>query len=335
MPRPTESIALTGQVKEGAEERIRIPGDAFLEESFLDILASPTALSGLKGSLEYLKDYPYYCLEQRLSAVLPYLVASKVIFDFKLSPMEESAVRKLVQTTLLDVSSYQKEDGGFGLWPDANWTSPYLTCYGVFALLKARETGYEIDASRLDQAAQFLSDWLREDFGSRQHPYEVRGWNTTRAFALYDLALLGRPEPAYAEKLFAERDDLSIFGRALLLKALYYGKGTLRARNVLLDELLNMVKITPAEAHFEESESLGLEWVYSSNLRTTAFVLQTLVEIGSDHPLIPQIATWIVDKRSSGHWHSTQENFYVFYGLNDFFRTYEKESPDFYFQDHS
>ena len=332
LPRPTESVALSGQVKDAAEERVRIPGDAFLEESFLDVQASPTALSGLKGSLDYLKDYPYLCLEQRVSAVLPYLVASKVIFDFKLSPLEEPAVRKLVQVTLRDVYGYQKEEGAFGLWPDGNWTSPYITCYGVFALVKAREAGYEIDASRLDQAAQFLVDWLREDFGSGRHPYEVWGWKTTRAFALYVLALLGRPEPAYAERLFAERDDLPIFGRALLLKALHYGKGTLRAQNMLLDELLNMVKVTPADAHFEEGEAAGLEWVYSSNLRTTAFVLQTLIEIGSDHPLVPQIARWIVDKRRSGHWHSTQEDFYVFYALNDFFRTYEKERPDFAFK---
>jgi uncharacterized protein YfaS (alpha-2-macroglobulin family) len=332
LPRPTESVALSGQVKDAAEERIRIPGDAFLEESFLDVQASPTALSGLKGSLDYLKNYPYLCLEQRLSAVLPYLVASKVIFDFKLSPMEEPAVRKFVHVMLRDVYGYQKEEGAFGLWPDGNWTSPYLTCYSIFALVKAREAGYEIDASRLDQAAQFLVDWLREDFGSGRHLYEVRSWKTTRAFALYDLALLGRPEPAYAEKLFAERDDLPVFGRALLLKALHYGKGTLRAQNMLLDELLNMVKVTPADAHFEEGESAGLGWVYSSNLRTTAFVLQTLIEIGSDHPLVPQIARWIVDKRRSGHWHSTQENFYVFYALNDFFRTYEKERPDFAFK---
>ena len=332
LPRPKESVALSGQVKDAAEERVRIPGDALLDESFLDVQASPTALSGLKGSLDYLKDYPYACLEQRLSAVLPYLVASKVIFDFKLSPMEESVVRKFVQATLRDVYGYQKEEGAFGLWPDGHRTSPYLTCYGVFALLKAREAGYEVDASRLDQAAQFLSDWLREDYGSGGHPYEVRGWKTTRAFALYDLALLGRPEQAYAEKLFAERDDLPIFGRALLLKALHYGKGTLRAQSMLLDELLNMVKVTPADAHFEEGEASGLEWVYSSNLRTTAFVLQTLIEIGSDHPLVPQIARWIVEKRRSGHWHSTQENFYVFYALNDFFRTYEKERPDFAFK---
>ena len=331
-PRPTETVALSGQVKDAVEERLRVPGDAFLEESFLDVQVSPTALSGLKGSLDYLKDYPYLCLEQRLSAVLPYLVASKVIFGFKLSPMEEPAVRKFVQATLRDIYGYQKEEGAFGLWPDGNWTSPYLTCYGVFSLLKAREAGYEIDASRLDQAAQFLVDWLREDFGSGGNPYEVRGWKTTRAFALYDLALLGRPEPAYAERLFAEREDLPVFGRALLLKALHYGKGTLRAQNMLLDELLNMVKVTPADAHFEEGESAGLEWIYSSNLRTTAFVLQTLIEIGSDHPLVPQIAKWIIDKRRSGHWHSTQENFYVFYALNDFFRTHEKESPDFAFK---
>jgi uncharacterized protein YfaS (alpha-2-macroglobulin family) len=330
--RRLETIALTGEVGDMVEERLEIPESAYPEESRLKLRVSPTALSGLEGAMNYLREYPYFCLEQRVSAMLPYLVAAKVIFDLKLGPLDEPGARRYVRSALRDIYACQKDDGGFGLWPDSAWTSPYATCYALFALIKAKESGYDVVAFRIDQAAQYLKDWLREDFDPRKAPLSRGTWAATRAFALYDFALLGRPDPAYAEKLMAERQGMPLFGRAFLLKALRAGRGARRSQDLLLSELLNLIKVAPAEAHFEEGEDPGLQWVYSSNLRTTALILQTLIETGIENPLIPQIARWIVAKRESGHWRSTQEDLYVLCALNDYYGAYEAGSPDLGFR---
>ncbi len=330
--RSLETVALTGVVEDRAEERLKIPENAYPEDGRLDLRVSPTALSGLQGALNYLREYPYLCLEQRISAMLPYLVAAQVIFDLKLGPLDEPGARRYVRSALRDIYACQKDEGGFGLWPDSAWTSPYATCYALFALVKAKESGYDVVPFRIDQAAQYLKDWLREDFDPRKAPLSRGTWAATRAFALYDLALLGRPEPAYAERLMAERQEMPLFGRALLLKALRAGRGARRSQDLLLSELLNLVKVAPAEAHFEEGDDPGLQWVYSSNLRTTAIILQTLLETGVENPLIPQIARWIVAKRESGHWRSTQEDLYALSALNDYYAAYETGSPDFGFR---
>ena len=330
--RPLETVALTGAVDDRAEERLKIPESPYPEETRLDLRVYPTALSGLKGALDHLREYPYLCLEQRVSAMLPYIVASQVIFDLALGPLDEPAARRYVRSALRDIYACQKDDGGFGLWPDSVWVSPYATCYALFALIKAKESGYDVVPFRIDQAAQYLKDWLREDFDPRRAPLSRGTWAATRAFALYDLALLGRPDPAYAEKLMAERQEMPLFGRALLLKALRAGRGARRSEDLLLSELLNLVKVSPTEAHFEEGEDPSLLWVYSSNLRTTALILQTLIETGVENPLIPQIARWVVAKRESGHWRSTQEDLYGLYALNDYYRAYEAESPDLGFR---
>lgn len=101
------------------------------------------------------------------------------------------------------------------------------------------------------------------------------------------------------------------------------------AQNALIQEFLNKIKVTPSLAHFEEEDDVGMAWIYSSNTRTTAMILQTLIEVGQDHPLLPAVARWLVEKRKAGHWHSTQENFYVFYALNDFLGKQESVAPDF------
>ncbi len=332
LDRPLETVALTGAVGDRAEERLKIPESPYPKEIRLNLRVSPTAISGLEGALDHLREYPYLCLEQRVSAMLPYLVASKVVFDLELGPLDEPAARRYVRSALRDIYACQKDEGGFGLWSDSAWVSPYATCYALFALIKAKESGYDVVPFRIDQAAQYLRDWLREDFDPRRAPLNRETWAATRAFALYNLALLGLPEPAYAERLTVERQGMPLFGRAFLFKALRIGRGSPRSQDLLLSELLNPVKITSTEAHFEESNDASLDWVYSSNLRTTALILQTLIESGVENPLIPQIARWIVAKRESGHWRSTQEDFYVLYALNDYYRVYEAGKPDFGFR---
>jgi hypothetical protein len=329
LPRPTESVATFDRVtEESKEEKVTIPETIYADQSLIEVQAAASALAGLSGSVDYLTNYPYYCLEQRLSSILPYLVAPQVIRDFKLSLLEARDIKRLVQNTLKEIYGCQKESGGFGLWPDAPFESPFVSCYAVFALMKAQSAGYEVDGIRLDRALMYLRNILKlQPDASR--PYSPPSWKTTQAFALYDLALAGRPEPAYAEKLYRERENLSLFGRAYLLKALHFGNGTLAAQTTLLEELLNKIKVTPSNAHFEEDDESGLRWIYTSNARTSAVILQALVEIGSENPSLPAVAKWLIEKRKSGCWQSTQENFFVFYALNDFYQAYEKTKPDF------
>ena len=112
----------------------------------------------------------------------------------------------MIRDTLREVYACQKDNGGFSLWSDSAFDSPYVSAYAVFALLKAYEAGVPIDKSRLESGLDYLRTILRTKFDPAAYPYERRGWATVQAFALYDLALAGRPEAAYAEKLFQERE---------------------------------------------------------------------------------------------------------------------------------
>ena len=329
LPRSAETIALSGETDQFAEEKIQPPAPFYADESRLEVTASATALSGLKGSLDYLTDYPYACLEQRVSSVLPYLLAPAVIEDFGLSKLGRDEIQAHVRKKIQEFYAFQRDDGSFGTWPDSDRSSPYVSCYAVFALFKARQAGYSIDEVRLKNAVDFLSDLLRQDPGSQDGAYLPDASKTIQAFALYDLALLNRAEPAYAEKLFLERQDLSLFGRTLLFKALHLGKGAPQSRSQILQELLNAAKVTATSAHFEEDPGRGGEWIFQSNLRTTAFILQALLETGADHPLMPGVARWLVEKGRTGEWRSTQDNLYAFYALNDYYEKFERVTPDF------
>jgi uncharacterized protein YfaS (alpha-2-macroglobulin family) len=328
LPRQQETVALFGETAVSAEEKVVIP-ELYPADSRFEVQASATALSGLKESLAYLTDYPYLCLEQRLSAMLPYVLAPDVIKDFKLSRMTPKEWREFVKTTIERIYEYQKDSGGFGLWQDSRYESPYLTCYAVFGLIQARQAGYNVNGDNLNRGIDYLKQLLREKDPLKKYPYSLQGLQTTLAFALYDLAMAGQPEHAYVSKLFGDRDKLTVFGKAMLLKAMHAGQGSSPDERTLLQELANKIKVTVSQAHFEDEEGRADSWIFSSNLRTTAYILQSMLEVGFDDPLLPEVARWIVQKQKAGRWLTTQENIYAFYALNTFYKTHEKVRPDF------
>jgi uncharacterized protein YfaS (alpha-2-macroglobulin family) len=329
LPRPTETVALSGETEDSAEENIRIPEDVYIEESHIDFAASASALSGLKESVDFLTDYPYLCLEQRLSSILPYIVAKDVLSDFNLSTLSRKEMDDHVQKSLKEIYDYQQGNGGFGLWPDSRHDSPFNSCYAAFALAMAKQSGFAVEEDSVRKLIAYLKNLVRGQVDKPNYPYGPKCWETTQAFALYTLALFDQPEPSYTEKLFTERGTLSLLGKTLLLKALHEGKGSKNAQNTLIQELMNKVKVTPTSAHFEDDTGREGRWIYSSNNRTTALILQSLLEAGSENPLLSSVARWLVDKRKVGQWSTTQENFYVFYALSAFYQKYEKIEPDF------
>ncbi|MCJ7679627.1 MAG: MG2 domain-containing protein, partial [Candidatus Aminicenantes bacterium] len=277
LPRPTETVALSDKTSETISENIKIPDKVFAEDTRVEFLGSASALTGLKGNIDALTNYPYLCLEQRISSIFPYIAGKTVIQEFKLSTFNEKEIQAYVNGHLKEIYAYQKDNGGFGLWPDSLRESPFNSCYAVFVLIKAGEAGYSVNRDSLDRAAVYLSDIVRGKVNNLYYPYDSRVWSTTRAYALYTLALMGKPEPAFAEKMFAEKESLSLFAKTLLLKALYHGKGALSAQTALVTDLLNKIKVTSDSAHFEDDEGRSGRWIYSSNLRTTALILQSLL----------------------------------------------------------
>jgi hypothetical protein len=328
-PRQSETAAVFKQTKESASEIIQIPKKAYPEYTSLDFYASPSALTGIRGSLSYLSEYPYLCLEQRISSILPFLVAGDIIHDFSLSPRSTEDNRRYVEETLSALYSYQNSDGGFGLWPDSYGSSPFLSGYTAFCLMQAQKTGHRISRPSLNRVMDYLEQAAADKLRFNNHPYSRETKLSVRAFSLYLLALNGRPEPGYTEKLYEERSHLTTFGKTMLLKAMHHAGGYPEAKKILLQDLMNAIKVSPTHAYFDDDEgSLGA-WFYSSSLRTTAIVLQTLLELDIHNDFIPAMVSWMISRRQAGRWSSTQENFYAFYALNQYYRKYEESDPDF------
>src|SRR6202008_3313378 len=82
-------------------------------------------------------------------------------------------------------------------------------------------------------------------------------------------------------------------------------------------------------AHVNELSDPYLMWFWSSNVRSTAIALGTMVRGGQDEEVVKRMVRWLMQMRKNGRWNDTQENAWAIEGLVDFYRKYESEIPDF------
>ncbi len=327
-PRLTEAVALYSQTTDKASEAIIVPQDIYPDVGYLEFTTSSSALVGLEGGIEYLVKYPYECLEQKTSRILPFILAEDLINSFNLSALRGKNLRKEVQTTIKEFRDFQGYDGGFKFWKDSYRPSPWLTAYVVYALGKAHGKAYHVDQYMINRALEYLESVLRRDNVDWEYPYNKNVQLTTKCFILYSLALWNKYDHGYMSRLFEKRDQISLFGKTLLFKTAhiydnsYYEKELRRI-------LLNKIKMAPTTAHFEEENAIGMSWIWHSNVRTTALILQAMIETKGEFANAEKIIKWLVNERKGGRWRSTQENIYVFDALNTYFKVYEKQTPKF------
>ena len=333
-PPLTEAVAVYEQTTDSLTSQwVTAPADVFAGVGGLEITVASSGLSGLERGIEYLRTYPYECLEQRLSKVMPFVVGEELINRFGLSDLKGRDLRAFVRGELAKVPAHQDQSGGFHLWKNRDhWykPSPYVSAYCMYVLARARDAGYETDKRVTDLGAAYLRNWLSYVKMGDDWPYSVNEFLTTRALFVYALALWGGEVEADVAILMDRLDQVSVFGKACLLKAIAVAPQMGRAgyyEERIVQSLNNKIKLAPTTAHYEEAIAGG--WTYHSNVRTTAAVLQALLATRGEVEFAEKAVKWLVTERRSGRWRTTQENVYVFDALATFSRVYEKVRPDF------
>lgn len=329
VPRLRESVALSSSTTEPeAHEQMVVPKDSYQELGTLETTLASTAMVGLTGGISYLFEYPYGCLEQRLSRVLPLVLAQELVEGFKFDVFKNQDYRTVAKDMLDEVPLFQREDGGFAYWKNTPDTWPYLSAFTMYTLVQAQKHGYQVDKTVIDNGIRYLREVLN---GMHPSPwYHDGGWACTKALILYTFALNGTPDFGWMDRMYGDRLNLPLFARAYLLKAYAAAKGNPSVIVELARDLTNSAKVAPTSAHFEDRERDDDMWIYHSTARTTALVLQALVETQPENSIIPKVVRWLTDQQKSGCWRTTQENLYIVDALATYFRAYEREVPNFH-----
>lgn len=149
---------------------------------------------------QYIKElfaYPYGCLEQTISGLMPSLYANQdQLAALGIKTESDKERREKVQLGISRILSMQRNNGSFGLWSKDSAEEYWLTVYATDFLIQASERGYNVNNKALDAAITRISQYTYDAnaFNSLQSYYENSqvSYYTQFATKAYALAVLAR-----------------------------------------------------------------------------------------------------------------------------------------------
>jgi uncharacterized protein YfaS (alpha-2-macroglobulin family) len=317
-----ETVGTSGVVEAaGVTEAVHVPAGA-TDDGELRITLDPSLAAGLLDGLDYLEHFPYECTEQTVSRFLPNLFTVRAL-DVAGNPDDELAARldAQVEIGVQSLISRQNPDGGWGFWPQQE-SSPFITAYVLWGLWNANQMDYTVDPNVLTRATGYLDTQF-------QAPDQVTSdWQLNEmAFVHYVLAQMNAADPGRMSTLYDVRERLEPYGRAFLAMAMHkLDAGDARVQT-LVDDLLGAAVVTATGAFWQDA-TLDFQTM-SSDVRTTAIVLDALLQIAPDQPLLPNAVRWLMTVRENGRWRTTQENAWSIIALTDWLEQTGELAADF------
>ncbi|MBI2267217.1 MAG: hypothetical protein HYU64_18985 [Armatimonadetes bacterium] len=305
--------ATSGDTRQSAMEKLTLPKDA-LDAASLRVTMSPSLAGSMLGALEYLAGYPYGCVEQTMSRFLPTVIVSRTLQDQDITIEKlQGEIPKMVKKGLDRLYNFHHSDGGWGWW-EHDESHPNMTAYVVYGLSLAEKAGFSVDRRKIEAGA----GWLKSHY-EKQEP-------DIQAYMLFALSEAGEKEPQRARELFKGDGKLNSYSRALLARAL--------ARWGLKDEALALTAKLESQGH---STGTSVSWSgkkgsYSwtdNDVEATAQVLQALLAIKPESPLIAKGMRYLVLSRRGEGWYSTKDTAAAVLALNEYLKHSPELHPDF------
>jgi uncharacterized protein YfaS (alpha-2-macroglobulin family) len=319
----TSSGSLAGAGE--ATASVNIPAASNPAARSISVAIAPSMAGSLLGALDFLTHYPYGCTEQTLSSFLPNLLVTRALTELKLAPTERlSALDRMVSAGVQRLGEMQHDDGGWGWWPnDAN--HPFMTGYAVWGLDEARRAGVKVDAYRIGSGvrvlAQFYARYPRAVPDLKAYMVYVlqRAGSQSETVSWFAEGTRGEYRHATArDEVWAARDRLSAYGRALLLLTLDDAKD---GRANQLAAALEGEAVTTGDLSYWASETdtlLGDS--VQTRVEATALAVQALVGRNPRSPLLERAVRYLLLNRTGGYWGSTKQTAMAIYGLLAFMR---------------
>lgn len=289
----------------------------------LSISVGSTILGGVEDAVAYLVQYPYGCVEQTSSSLLPLAPLGQLVRQGY--PMGIDEPERYIRAGVERLAAMQLSSGGFAYWPGGTVESPYASAYAAWVLWQVRAAGYHVPEVVLDQALGYVAHqvdlWAAETAPSK-------GEDIQAAQMLWTLSAAGRTVSDEAlTTLFERRHHLPVFATAMLALTIADRQVPDPRAEVLLRELASTLDEREAVAKVETDSAWTGYW--DTDVRSSALVLLAYLALDPQHPLVPKLARGLLEARRGGRWSNTQENAYSLVALATYARIYEADEPNF------
>ena len=263
----------------------------------LQVVLDPTRLGTLTEAITYVFRYPYGCLEQRSSAMLPLVYFGKYIDVFGLKSEVEDPF-KVVESEIADWAALQKADGGFPYWRSSSYSSLPATLRIAELLAAARDHKITIPKEiNLEKLASYItkeaaSSWYKHN-------------NYVQAYSLFVLdKLTGSVSTAQVDQVMA----LSGLGFAekALCGIVYLHNG---ARDKALEIAADVRRHSrPTVRGMDITDGASAGWMYfSGESQMNALLLQFFTQLNAADDMNGRLLFNLLEiqRAGNGYWKNT------------------------------
>jgi len=288
--------------------------------SNIDLVISPGIMETAISSWERLIGYPYGCMEQTMSKLLPDIM----IYDYLensglLTLSAERTINSMLQVGLSRVASFQHVDGGWGWWYDDD-SQVYMTAYILYGLGLMKDFGLQLSPSNLNAGINYLiskqsystgaftTDTWRLDQLSFT-AYVIRTLITLNVTETYHIESLNKAINYFINSWTSGSTLKNPYAAALFIEATI---NTPYENTSFLSDLKDYIL---SEAIIEEN---GLRWELNSDnywnalggtIETTATVIVALAKMDflGYYAIIRQAIEWLIEQQSDYGWGNTAD----------------------------
>ena len=305
-----ETTTMTGTIsddKNGTEkESLIIPGYAKEGRGELKLTLDATRLGVLGSSVNYLFDYPYGCLEQQSSRLLPLVAFDEYIDIFGLDSKIVN-IRDCVKSYTSKWKDYQHVDGGFGYWPESDLSSPFVSSRILYVYALAMNRGYSpedipINLSALkNYVVTQINEYHKLKTNSNYYDYD-------KAFACYVLSLLKDSSlNSLREELYKTADDLTLDAAAYL--SLAYSNSSnpadLDKAKIINDKIRAYLQPDQRSVTISKKAKSAFWFCYQNETVEYAAILSALASVDPKDSMVDRLIFTLLSKQSRGHWQNT------------------------------
>ena len=292
-------------------EAVSLPRRFDATQGGLTVSLEPSLGAAMETALDVLEAFPYECTEQVVSRFLPNLAAYRAAQALGAeTPGLKDRLQRTVTLGLQTLRARQQYDGGWAWWATGP-TNPYLSAYVLYSLLEARRAGWSINDYMIDSAVGYLQGQI-----GVIDPLSDPSTRNRQAFILFVLARAGSPDVERLQALVEARAGLSHWARASLAMAVASAQPGSPDVATLLADLQGAAVRSATGVHWQD-ETPDL-WNMGAPVRTTAQVLQALVELQPDNAFSADAVRWLLAARQrDGAWDSTHDTAWALLAITD------------------
>ncbi|MBP7275787.1 MAG: hypothetical protein KBA51_06265 [Kiritimatiellae bacterium] len=300
-------LRYAGEVSSENTFALAPPEDALPGTAYVEVRAGAGPSVRFGNGLSHLLRYPYGCLEQTASGLLPLIRLAPLMAATGPASSAIGDPAELIRSGVLRIVSMQQPDGSFSLWPQSSGCVDWASIYAAHVLAETRRAGYEVPASSMEAAMRYLRARLDAappvDAGSGSPSPEWRNDAELRAHACHVLALAGSPAEGWTARLAEQAPLLGYAARLHTALALKHS-GHPREAAALL-----------RAAGLPAPRPRSLDGIFSSATRDLALALIAWLETEPGAPETRELERMLIEQSPRGDWGTTQENAWALFAL--------------------